>query len=548
MYLDSKIIAAVAIVAVVVAACIAAFALLSMNHDDPTDYSGNWIKYDVAGENDEGMRSYTENGSITMTYLFHSREDGKYQTLEAGVFKRNYTEMGEKAIIPVAKTKWVPEFGSMEEIGTETISTAAGDKECTVYKETVKLGDTRTYWVADGWIPYKIEHKVNVAEQMATSRLSATYIYTEKGHTDKKTDATLVVVEGEGIEVSGNEGTYPLGGKAKLTADYDEERGFGGWYDRTNKLLGQEPVLEITMTTDTEVFARNGLGWDRDLEPGTELDLEDIFDTHADEFRLTNDDTGDTTVSEDGKYVFEPGSYTILAYEGGIPEKVFSAYVDGAVSRTFSWTYDGEEYEMTLEFDYSDVVYAKGLYTPQERTPDRPDHVRTRTFVTYSYEDERMAPYMGELVGKLIELYRQNHSEVDEYGYLDFLVRFTQEIRYQADDEYTGHNDYWKFPLETLFDSGGDCEDTSVLFVAIAHQSRDALGFGTRVAIVLMPQHACAGVMIGGSGDYDVNPDGFIYGETTATGYDLGDIPGKVRDYFLDAKYYPSVSTTVEIA
>jgi hypothetical protein len=53
--------------------------------------------------------------------------------------------------------------------------------------------------------------------------------------------------------------------------------------------------------------------------------------------------------------------------------------------------------------------------------------------------------------------------------------------------------------------------------------------------------------MIGGSGDYDKNPDGFIYGETTATGYDLGDIPGKVKDYFLDAKYYPSVSTTVEI-
>ena len=61
-----------------------------------------------------------------------------------------------------------------------------------------------------------------------------------------------------------------------------------------------------------------------------------------------------------------------------------------------------------MKIDYSDVTYAKDLYTPQQRSSDRPDHVRDRTFVTYSYTDEIMAPYMDGLVSKLIELYKMS--------------------------------------------------------------------------------------------------------------------------------------------
>lgn len=545
MSLNPKIIAAMA---VAVVACIAAGAFVVMNQGSSPDIQGNWVEYDMAGEKDAGMGSYEEAGQVKMHYTFHSKSDKSYQVVEEGVLDRTYTEMEKKGIIPVANFYWMSEKGSMEKMGTETLSTAAGDKECTVYRDTVKLGESWTYWIADGWIPYKIVHEISTAEQAASSRYSATYTYVSDGHDDVKTDCTLTVVEGEGVKVSGNEGTYALGAKAKLTADYDEAKGFGGWYDRDSKLLGTEPTIEITLTRDTEVLALNGLGWDRELEPGVVIDLEDAFDVRADGFLIVNNDTGTRETSSDGRYDFEAGSYTVYAYESDVPKKVYNAYVDGTIARQFEWRYGGESYQMTLRVDYSDVTYAKDLYTPHQRTSDRPDHVRDRTFVTYSYEDARMAPYMKELVDTLIDLYKKDHSEVDEYGYLDYVLRFTQEIEYQSDEEYTGYIDYWKFPLETLFDQGGDCEDTSILFAAIAHQSREILGFDTRVALILMPEHACAGVIVDGLTDYEENPDGFIFGETTATGYDLGDIPGKVKDYFLDAKYYPSVSTTVEIA
>ena len=545
MSLNPKIIAAVAVAAIV---CIAAGAFVVMNQENSPDLQGNWVKYDLSGEKDAGMESYTETGQMKMTYTFHDKSDKNYQIMDVGVVTRTYTEIGKMGVIPVANFYWMHEKGSMEKVGTETISTAAGEKECNIYKDTVKLGESWKYWIADDWIPYKIVHEISSAEQTGSSRYSSTYTYVSNGHDDVKTDCTLAVAEGEGIKVSGNEGTYAIGSKAKLTAEYDKDKGFSGWYDSNNKLLGTEPTLEITLTRDTEVLALNGLGWDKELEPGVEVDLGDTFDVNADKFIVENNDMGTSEASEDGKYTFEAGSYTVFAYDGDSPKKVYNVYVDGSVSRTFSWTYGNDRYEITMKIDYSDVTYAKDLYTPQQRSSDRPDHVRDRTFVTYSYTDEIMAPYMDGLVSKLIELYKMSYSEVDEYGYLDYILRFTQEIEYQSDEEYTGYIEYWKFPLETLFDQGGDCEDTSILFTAIAHQSREILGFDTRVALVLMPQHASAGVIIDGPTDYEKNPDGFIFGETTATGYDLGDIPGKVEDYFLDSKYYPNVSTTVEIA
>ncbi len=43
------------------------------------------------------------------------------------------------------------------------------------------------------------------------------------------------------------------------------------------------------------------------------------------------------------------------------------------------------------------------------------------------------------------------------------------------------------------------------------------------------------------------NPYRYIYGETTAKNYKIGDIPDKMKDSFLDESYYPNRSFTVEI-
>lgn len=535
------------IVGIIAAVCAiaAAFIMLNQSNDNARDLSGNWTEYELDGKNDAGMESFTESGKCKISFGYHDRDGSRYQMEEAGSSIRIYTELGKEIPIPKVDLYWASEFGTMEKTGHETIPTAAGDKECDILKETVSAKETRTYWVGDGKTAYKIVHEISGEGK---GNAVYTYSYVKSGHDEIQTGCTLTTVTGSGVDVKGNKGTYATGDYAELEAEYSDE-GFGGWYDAKWALISEEPKLRIMLTTDTVLYAINGLGWDIEPDMGEQLNLQSILGVDADSFIITDTDTGSTESSE-GDYVFkEGGQYRIYASKDGTATKVFHAFVDNLVTREFSWEYDGGSYTLRLDIDYSDVQYAKNYYTPHERTSERPEHERDKTFVTLSYTDPYMAGYTEKMVNSLIDSYKENHSEIEAYDFLNYILVFTQNIEYRSDFDSTGYDEYWKFPLETVFDRCGDCEDTMLLFVAIAHQCRDILEFDCRLSLQLMPDHACAGVIVDTTTEYQKNPDGFIFGETTATGYDLGEIPDKVKDYFLDVegKYYPSVCTTVEI-
>ncbi len=53
---------------------------------------------------------------------------------------------------------------------------------------------------------------------------------------------------------------------------------------------------------------------------------------------------------------------------------------------------------------------------------------------------------------------------------LNFLLSFVQVgMGYYTDLNTTGFTDYYKFPLETIVEGGGDCEDTSLLMYTISY-------------------------------------------------------------------------------
>ena len=93
-----------------------------------------------------------------------------------------------------------------------------------------------------------------------------------------------------------------------------------------------------------------------------------------------------------------------------------------------------------------------------------------------------------------------------------------------------GYEEYWKFPLETLYDHGGDCEDTSILMAALCK----AMGYES--SLLLLPGHMAAGVHF----DTDLELGGYYfrndpqkvyyYCETTSTGFHVGEIPTDMRD------------------
>ena len=94
---------------------------------------------------------------------------------------------------------------------------------------------------------------------------------------------------------------------------------------------------------------------------------------------------------------------------------------------------------------------------------------------------------------------------------------------YAEDIVTTGYDEYARYPLETLVDYGGDCEDTSILMAALLK----AMGYD---AVLLYfsgdPGHVAVGVAGQFSGSYfDYQGAKYYYLETTGSGWEIGDIP-----------------------
>lgn len=103
------------------------------------------------------------------------------------------------------------------------------------------------------------------------------------------------------------------------------------------------------------------------------------------------------------------------------------------------------------------------------------------------------------------------------------VVAFAQQaITYELDETSTGVDEYWRYPIETVYDQEGDCEDSSILAAAILHR------MGHTVALLASPHHIAIGVKVPGDipGEFVVVAGHrMYYAETTAPGWSVGELP-----------------------
>ena len=100
--------------------------------------------------------------------------------------------------------------------------------------------------------------------------------------------------------------------------------------------------------------------------------------------------------------------------------------------------------------------------------------------------DQLSKPFVKEVTGKLARYGKKSGLRNSELPY--FIVAFVQHLPYTVDDVTTGFDEYPRFPYETLYDNGGDCEDTSILVSAMLHELR------YEVALLHFPGHMAVGV------------------------------------------------------
>lgn len=118
-------------------------------------------------------------------------------------------------------------------------------------------------------------------------------------------------------------------------------------------------------------------------------------------------------------------------------------------------------------------------------------------------------------------------SGYSSFAEMSSVLALAQSVKYMSDDELRGQPEFWQYPVETLFDCTGDCEDTSILTAALLRE----LGHG--VVLLLLPSHAAVGIKAppGVAGDFvQFRGERYFYGETTAEGWRIGDMPTDYAD------------------
>lgn len=180
---------------------------------------------------------------------------------------------------------------------------------------------------------------------------------------------------------------------------------------------------------------------------------------------------------------------------------------DELITRSYVWEYGGE---WSWDVQIPEVLYE--YYQGIPRPPTRDYSV----YVTHPLDDT--------YIGRLVEIIEESAAQkgLDEYHTIEFAIAFVQSLLYTIDSVTSPFDEYPRFPVETLVDGGGDCEDTSILLASLL----DEMGYG--VVLLGLPDHMAVGVK-GGDNIYGhyfkYGGSKYYYIETTGSGWGIGDLP-----------------------
>lgn len=201
----------------------------------------------------------------------------------------------------------------------------------------------------------------------------------------------------------------------------------------------------------------------------------------------------------------EPGNYRVALTVDGSEECSGRVVLDGAIRESYSWvgfTSSGSRCSYSAEFEYSFSDYYEYAAMPGA----------VREY-SYGLDDSRFVVVDDTILGleKALraEFVRVN-GDIGGSAYADYLLSFVQcIIKYPTqvssrggsiyyldeDDGYGdlylfGQEEYWAYPMETLYFRQGDCEDTAFLACALFSAA------GYKSGTVSIPEHMMAAICL----------------------------------------------------
>jgi len=175
----------------------------------------------------------------------------------------------------------------------------------------------------------------------------------------------------------------------------------------------------------------------------------------------------------------------------------------------YSWEYNGYDNMLILP----DIDFLYDYYSSLERLVLE-DYA---AYIFDVYDDQ----YIDLVAERLLAL----TDASDGVGIINFAASFIQSLKYAKDDENDPTYEYPRYPMETVKDSQGDCEDKAMLTASLL----DSMGYN--VSLLRLPNHMAVGVHPNENlSGYDYYADEYYYLETTRDRWDLGRVPEEYED------------------
>lgn len=184
----------------------------------------------------------------------------------------------------------------------------------------------------------------------------------------------------------------------------------------------------------------------------------------------------------------------------------------------FEWESQDNRKMLWIDLAVDSNMY--GYYKKLDR------YYEVKDYVKYANDpnNEALAAQIADCLREIGDSLSYSDAEVAREA-----VNFVQSvIEYRYDIESTGEEDYPKYPIETIYERQGDCEDSSILLAAILKE------LGYEVALLHLPQHVAVAVKTtddyNAGSYYELNGHRYLFIECTAKGWNIGDIPENYRE------------------